>query len=185
MRIHGFANWVYKGGKPMIRANLLFYCLLVLPTLILADNDDRVARCFAENGDVIYSDFLCNTFENNNPHFMTDDAVDQNIRARDLPLISSGTLSSTELASITDQAVSQCAENFNQYFKRKHRSVSDTPVIAFTDITQQYKKGSNVSISVAGAVQYMEGDTLKTTYIECTAQKLDDAINWQVGFLEK
>ena len=169
----------------MIRANLIASCLFLLPTLLLANDDERIARCFAENGDIIYSDFLCSTFENSNPHFMSDDAVDKNVRARDLPLISSGTLSSTELASVTDQAVSQCAKSFNQYLKRKHRAVLDTPVIAFTDITQQYKKGSHVSISVAGAVQYMEGTTNKTAYIECTAQKLDNTTNWQVGFLEK
>ena len=169
----------------MKRATLLFACLGLLPALLVADDDDHIARCFAENGDIIYSDFLCSTFENRNPHFMSDDAVDQNIRARELPLISSGTLSSTELASITDQAVSKCAENFNQYFIRKHRSVSDAPAITFTDITQQYKKGSNVSISVAGAVQYEEGNTSKTAYIECTAQKLNAETNWQVGFLEK
>jgi len=169
----------------MIRTTLLFLWLIFLPTLLLADDDERIARCFAANGDIIYSDFLCSTFENKNPHFMTEDAVDQNIRAADLPLISSGTLSSTELASITDQAVSQCAENFNRYFKRKHRSVSDIPAIAFTDITQQYKKGLNVSISVAGAVQYIEDNAAITAYVECTVQKLDTETNWQVGFLEK
>ncbi|WP_455199701.1 hypothetical protein [Kaarinaea lacus] len=169
----------------MKRATLLFFCLLFLPMLLTAGENARVARCFAENGDVIYSDFLCSTFENKNPHFMSDDAVDQHIRARDLPLISSGTLSSTELSSITDQAVSQCSKRFDQYFKRKHRSVSDAPAIAFTDVTQQYKKGSNVSISVAGVVQYVEGNTSKTAYIECTAQKFNAENNWQVGFLEK
>ena len=169
----------------MILATLLFSCLFFLPTMLVAGDDERIARCFAENGDIIYSDFFCSTIENDNPHFMTDDAVGQNIRASELPLISSGTLSSTELASVTDQAVSRCAENFDRYFKRKHRSISEISAIAFTDITQQYKKGSNVSISVAGAVQYVEGDESKTAYIECTAQKLNAATNWQIGFLEK
>lgn len=169
----------------MKRATLLVICLGFLPTLLVAGDEDQIARCFAENGDIIYSDFLCSTFENKNSNFMSDDAVDKNIRARELPLISSGTLSSTELTSVTDQALSQCAENFNQYFKRKHRSVSDAPAITFTDITQQYKKGSNVSISVAGAIEYVEGNTSKTAYIECTAQKLNAENDWQVGFLEK
>ena len=169
----------------MLRITLLYSCLFFLPTLSLAGDNERIARCFAENGDIIYSDVFCSTFENNNPHFMTEGDVGRNIRATELPLISSGTLSSTELASITDHAISQCAEKFKRYFRRKHRSVAEIPLIAFTDITEQYKKGSNVSISVAGVVQYQGDDTNKNTYIECTAQKLNDSHNWQVGFLEK
>jgi ribosomal protein L21E len=169
----------------MLRATLLYPFLIFLPTLVLAGNNERIARCFAENGDIIYSDVFCSTFENNNPHFMTEGDVGRNIRATDLPLISSGTLSSTELASITDHAVSQCAENFKRYFRRKHRSVAEIPLIAFTDITEQYKKGSNVSISVAGTVHYLEGDSNKTGYVECTAQKMNASTSWQVGFLEK
>ena len=169
----------------MIRAALLLFCLLLLPMLLEANDENHIARCFAENGDVIYSDFLCSTFEKYNPQFMNEDAVDLNIRASELPLISSGTLSSTELASITDQAVSQCSQHFDRYFKRKHRSVSEVPVIAFTDIMQQYRKEDNVSISVAGAVQYIEDNTSKSAYIECTAQKLGTTKDWHVGFLEK
>ena len=116
---------------------------------------------------------------------MTDRAVDKHIRASQLPALSSGTLSSTELASVTEQAVSRCTKKFATYFKRKYGAAAEVPQVAFTDITDQYKKGTKVSISVATAIQFIEMDTSKTAYIECTAQKLNASSQWQVGFLER
>ena len=173
----------------MVRFNYPFYWFVIICSLISvpaqAGDKKDIAQCFDAYGDITYSDFLCATFENENPLLMGDDAIQQNIRHKQVVTNTAGTISPTELSSITDQAITHCKEQFARYFKRRHRAATEVPAIEFNQITDQYKKGTNISVSALGSIQYEENAASRATYVECTAQKLHDNSDWQIGFMEK
>lgn len=162
----------------------VFSCCFSLP--VLAADGRNIARCFDANGDITYSDVLCTTFENDNPHMMSEDAVQRHIRNRQISAIEkASTISPTELSSATDEAIARCQQNFPRYFKRKYRSLSDIPAIEFNQLVDQYSKGSKISISALGSVEYDDSSASRTIKVECTAQKMRADAGWQVGYREK
>lgn len=116
---------------------------------------------------------------------MSEDAVQRHIRNKAALSKDAGTIASAQLSSVTEEAIDRCQQRFPSYFKRKFRSASHVPSIRFDQLVDQYNKGSRVSISALGSVQY-EGNTAgRMINIECTAQKLGADERWQVGFREK
>ncbi|KPJ94666.1 MAG: hypothetical protein AMJ55_06005 [Gammaproteobacteria bacterium SG8_15] len=167
----------------LISLSTLIFCCASLP--VLAGEPDDIALCFDENGDITYSDVLCATFENNNPLLMSEDAVQRHIRNNETISKEAGTIASAQLSSVTTEAIDRCQQNFSRYFKRKYRSASYVPSIAFDQLVDQYNKGSRVSISAVGSVEYEDNAASRMLNIECTAQKLGADANWQVGYREK
>ncbi|HEY5601559.1 MAG TPA: hypothetical protein VIM41_00460 [Gammaproteobacteria bacterium] len=163
-------------------------------------NNNSIARCFDPHGNITYTDFLCYTYENDNPLLMTDNAVQRHIRTKQAAPgntaqpkpntynttgnTSAGALSYSDLSSVANQAVARCTENFARYFKRKYRAGTTVPVIEFSEITHQFAKGTNVSITALGAILVKDNAASREVNIECTAQKLRADLDWQIGFRE-
>lgn len=166
-----------------IHISTLLICLI--SSSAQASGSKDIARCFDANGDITYSDVLCVTFENENPLLMKEDAVQRHIRNKQAFTNDKHSIASVQLSTATNEAIERCQNRFARYFKHKYRSVAEVPAIRFDQLVDQYNKGSNVSISTLGTIQY-PGDTAnRTLNIECTAQKLGPDASWQIGFREK
>ncbi|MEJ2143488.1 MAG: hypothetical protein P8Y24_14300 [Gammaproteobacteria bacterium] len=168
--------------------NTVPVAVLTLLTFInfTAAAEREIARCIDENGDLTYTDFLCVTnAQDKNSQLMNEQAVDKSIRSLKPEVTNADTIASTQLQSVTSQAIERCVERFDNYFKRKYPARSAVTSMEFDRITDQYMKGNNVSISVIGTIEYAQATEIKTSNIECTVQKFSEGNDWLVGFLEK
>jgi len=153
--------------------------------------DGNITQCVDEQGHFTFTDVFCVTTGVIKPgqglgsvslssHGQSSEMVSRLTQPPNSPAISP-----TLLASVTDQALSQCNQKFNAFFRRKHPAITPIPAIEFNNIVDQFAKGTNISISLGGAVEYSTNDQLITASIECTVQKLHAQNDWLVGFQER
>ena len=144
-----------------------------------------IAKCVNAQGELTFTDFLCVTEEpGHNPLLMTESAINPSVRSRIPSVVKADTIAENTLKSATSEAQAQCEKRFVSYFKRKHPSISSVPDIEFVNVVDQFVKGSNISISLAGPVEYVDNAYSINTNIECTVQRFKNNSDWMVGFRE-
>ncbi len=150
-----------------------------------ASAEKPIAKCVSAQGELTFTDYFCETEERgHNPLLMTESAINPSVRTRIPSVIRADTIAANTLKSATSEAQAQCEQRFARFFKRKHPSVSSVPDIEFVDVVDQYIKGSNISISLAAPVEYVDSSYSINSNIECTVQRFKTNSDWMVGFRE-
>ena len=145
-----------------------------------------IATCVDEQGDLTYTDHFCETaFPENNPNLMTENATSPTIRARIPSVIRAEAIASNTIKSATNDARSECEQRFVKYFKRKHPSIKEVPNVNFSRVVDQFLKGSNISVSLSGNVEYIDNDYTVFSNVECTVQRFKASSDWMVGYRER
>ena len=145
-----------------------------------------IAKCVDSEGDLTYTDHYCETAEpGNNPLLMNESAINPTVHARIPSVVRADAIASSKLKSATKEAQSQCAKRFVKYFRSKHPSIKQVPNVEFKNVVDQYLKGSNVSVSLSGAVEYVDDNYSVNSYIECTVQRFKPTSDWLVGYRER
>lgn len=145
-----------------------------------------IAKCINAEGELIFTDYLCETAEpGHNPLLMNETAINPSVRSRIPSVVKADTIVSSQLKSATAEAQAQCEQQFGNYFKRKHPSVESIPRVEFTNIIDQFIKGSDVSVSLSGTVEYNDDSYAVNSSIECTVQRFKSASEWFVGYRER
>ena len=171
-----------------MRIAIIIYSVIVLLPLTTTSlhAESGIARCVDDDGSLTYTDFLCATSDrDSNPYLMNEQDVDKTVRNRQSGIVNSGTIATSRLQSVTDEAIARCMEHVSNYVRRKFPTSSSVTAVQFNEVTDQYVKGDDVSISVAGAIEYADAAEIKTASVECTAQKLSVDTDWMVGFLQR
>jgi hypothetical protein len=165
---------------------LLTYLLLAFLVSTTAFAGQPIAKCVNAQGELTFTDYFCETAEpGNNPLLMTEKAINPSVRAVIPSVVRANTITSGKLKSATTEAQAQCERQFVNYFKRRHPSLSSVPDIEFANVVDQFIKGPNVSISLAGLVEYTEGSYSVNSNIECTVQRFKANGDWMIGFREQ
>jgi len=147
---------------------------------------ENIAQCIDEQGNITYTDVFCITTVNVSPSQSLGTTSASYDGQSPLGARSTNpTISPTRLSSVTDQALSECSKEFSTFFRRKHPTVSPIPDVLFNNIVDQYMKGSNISISLSGEIEYSSHSQLMKTNVECTVQKLQASNEWMIGFQER
>lgn len=162
-------------------AVLLFF-LFVSSSAIAAK---PIAKCVNSQGELTFTDYFCETAEpGHNPLLMNETAINPTVRAKIPSVVKAETIADSSLKSATSEAQSQCEQRFVNYFKRKHPSINSVPEVQFSQIVDQFIKGTNISISLIAPVEYQDDTYSINANIECTVQRFKANSDWVIGFRE-
>lgn len=168
----------------MKRLSLLILAVCIYPVSVYAGKP--IAKCVTANGEQIFTDHYCETVEpGNSPFLMSESAINPSVRARIPSVVRADAIATSQLKSATQEAQSQCAQQFARYFKRKHPSIGAVPAIEFSKVVDQFKKGANISVSLSGTIEYVDSNYAVNSSIECTVQRFKPTSDWIVGFRER
>ena len=163
-------------------STVLFFAFVISTN---AYAEKPIAKCVSAKGELTFTDYLCETEERgHNPLLMTESAINPSVRTRIPSVVRADTIAANTLKSARSEAQAQCEQRFSKYFKRKHPAVSQVPDIEFVAVVDQYLKGSNISISLASPVEYVDNSYAVNANIECTVQRFKTESDWMVGFRE-
>jgi len=145
-----------------------------------------IAKCVSAEGELTFTDYLCETEEpGHNPMLMNDSVINPSVRAQIPSVIRENTIAEKTLKSATSEAQSQCQQRFVKYFKRRHPSIATIPDVQFSQVVDQFINGNNISISLATPVEYQDNTSSTFSNIECTVQRFKTEGDWIIGFREK
>lgn len=160
--------------------------ILTLIAINTAFAGKPIARCVNNEGELIFTDYLCETSETGqNPLLMTETATNPSVRARIPSVVKADAIATSKLKSATAEAQAQCQQRFSKYFKRKHPSIDTVPNVEFTQVVDQFMKGSDISVSLSGALEYVNDNYAVNSSVECTVQRFNPSSDWLVGFRER
>ena len=144
-----------------------------------------IAKCVNAQGELTYTDYLCETAEpGHNPLLMTDSAINPSVRSMIPSVVRANTIAANTLKSATVEAQSQCEQRFVKYFKRRHPSIKAVPDIEFSQVVDQFIKGSNISISLSAPMEFTSDAYSLNANVECTVQRFRENSDWIIGFRE-
>ena len=145
-----------------------------------------IAKCVSKEGELIFTDYLCETAEpGDNPLLMSESAINPSVKARIPSVVKADALTTSKLKSATTEAQAQCEQRFSKYFKRRHPSIGAVPKVEFTNVVDQFIKGSDISVSLSGTAEYVDNNYAINSRIECTVQRFKPASEWFVGYRER